>query len=194
MAGRFGIDLTGNPQVNYILIQTQDGVIVNVNSCTAGLLESNLSQAGINLIRHYFESYFKKKSKQFSPDPSELVQEFNRIASGLKTGFCSSKDVSMFYDLLKKREYEDIDGLINVILANIQHSSKKELNEFYMVLKKLLEAKTPDGKFIFGISIVSDSTSKQMLSGIENILDAKRNNFALYEQYLKLLELSEKGS
>ncbi len=146
-----------------------------------------------DLIRHYFESYFKKKSKQFSPDPSELVQEFNRIASGLKTGFCSSKDVSMFYDLLEKREYEDIDGLINVILANIQHSSKKELNEFYMVLKKMLEAKTPDGKFIFGTSIVSDTTSKQMLSGIENILDAKRNNFALYEQYLKLLELSEKG-
>lgn len=51
MAGRFGVDLTGNPQVNYIPIQTQDGVIVNVNSCTAGLLESNLSQAGINFNR-----------------------------------------------------------------------------------------------------------------------------------------------
>ena len=146
-----------------------------------------------DLIRHYFEGYFKKKSKQFSPDPSELVQEFNQIASGLKQDFCSLKNASIFYDLLENREYEDIDGLINIILANIQNANEKELNEFYIALKKLLEAKTPDGKFIFGTSMVSDSTSKQMLSGIENILDAKRNNLASYEQYMKLLELSQQG-
>ncbi len=51
MAGRFGIDLTGNPKTNYAPIQTQDGIIVNVNSCTAELLENNLSQAGINFNR-----------------------------------------------------------------------------------------------------------------------------------------------
>ena len=51
MAGRFGVDLNGNPQANYSPVKTQDGVIININSCTSNLLENSLSQAGINFNR-----------------------------------------------------------------------------------------------------------------------------------------------
>lgn len=47
MAGRYGINLDGNVNQNYKPIQTENGLLINVNSCTTGLLEKNLKDAGI---------------------------------------------------------------------------------------------------------------------------------------------------
>ncbi len=50
MAGRFGINLN-NPNEPNFMTKTQDGVFVNINSCTAPLFEDNLNRAGINFNR-----------------------------------------------------------------------------------------------------------------------------------------------
>lgn len=51
MAGRFGINLTNNPnEQNPIQILPQ-GVLVNVNSCTSDLFEKDLSNSGIKFDR-----------------------------------------------------------------------------------------------------------------------------------------------
>ncbi len=51
MAGRFGINLTNNPnEQNPIKILPQ-GVLVNVNSCTSDLFEKDLSNSGIKFDR-----------------------------------------------------------------------------------------------------------------------------------------------
>jgi len=51
MAGRYGISLDGNLQANHKPQQTQDGVKINVNSCTTSLLETNLNKMGIKFDR-----------------------------------------------------------------------------------------------------------------------------------------------
>lgn len=48
MAGRFGVNLDGNVNQNYKPILREDGLLVNINSCTKDLLEKNLSNAGIS--------------------------------------------------------------------------------------------------------------------------------------------------
>ena len=51
MAGRFGINLTNNPnEQNPIKILPQ-GVLVNVNSCTSDLFEKDLSNSGVKSDR-----------------------------------------------------------------------------------------------------------------------------------------------
>lgn len=50
MAGRFGLNLC-NPNEANPVISTNQGSIVNVNSCTAPLFEYNLSSAGIKFDR-----------------------------------------------------------------------------------------------------------------------------------------------
>lgn len=47
MAGRYGINLEGNLNQNSRPIETDKGLIININSCTADLLEQNLNKAGI---------------------------------------------------------------------------------------------------------------------------------------------------
>lgn len=47
MAGRYGINLDGNVNQNFKPVQTQYGLLINVNSCTTDLLEKNLNEAGI---------------------------------------------------------------------------------------------------------------------------------------------------
>ncbi len=47
MAGRFGINLDGNLQENKKPEYTDKGTIIDVNSCTAPLLEENLKTDGI---------------------------------------------------------------------------------------------------------------------------------------------------
>ncbi len=50
MAGRFGVNLN-NPNEPNFMTKTQDGVLVNINSCTAPLFEDTLTRAGINFDR-----------------------------------------------------------------------------------------------------------------------------------------------
>jgi hypothetical protein len=47
MAGRFGINLDGNPEQNYKPQVSNDGLVLNINCCTADLFEKNLEEAGI---------------------------------------------------------------------------------------------------------------------------------------------------
>lgn len=47
MAGRFGINLDGNLQQNNKPQYTAKGTIIDVNTCTAPLLEENLKTDGI---------------------------------------------------------------------------------------------------------------------------------------------------
>lgn len=47
MAGRYGINLDGNVNQNFKPVQTENGLLINVNSCTKDLLEKNLNNAGI---------------------------------------------------------------------------------------------------------------------------------------------------
>lgn len=51
MAGRFGINLSGNPSEANPIQQTPDGTIVNINSCTSELFENTLNQTGIKFDR-----------------------------------------------------------------------------------------------------------------------------------------------
>ncbi len=51
MAGRFGVNLSGNPMETNPIQQTPQGTIVNINSCTSELFEKNLSQSGIKFDR-----------------------------------------------------------------------------------------------------------------------------------------------
>ena len=48
MSGRFGINLDNNPNQPNKPVFNEDKVIVDINSCTTGLFEKNLSQAGIS--------------------------------------------------------------------------------------------------------------------------------------------------
>ena len=47
MAGRYGINLDGNLKANYKPVETDKGMLININSCTADLFENNLKNAGI---------------------------------------------------------------------------------------------------------------------------------------------------
>ena len=47
MAGRFGINLDGNLEQNYKPQVSNDGLVLNINCCTADLFEKNLEEAGI---------------------------------------------------------------------------------------------------------------------------------------------------
>ena len=51
MAGRYGINLDGNPNENNQPKFTDKGVLINVNSCTTDALETNLKQSGIKFDR-----------------------------------------------------------------------------------------------------------------------------------------------
>jgi len=51
MAGRFGINLDGNLKANKPPVYTDKGLLINVNSCTAELLEENLNKAGMKFDR-----------------------------------------------------------------------------------------------------------------------------------------------
>lgn len=51
MAGRYGVNLAGNPYEVNPMQMTPEGTIVSINSCTAGLFEQNLNQTGIKFDR-----------------------------------------------------------------------------------------------------------------------------------------------
>ena len=50
MAGRFGIDLR-NPNIPHNIMPTPNGVVFDINSCTADLFEQNLNRSGIRFDR-----------------------------------------------------------------------------------------------------------------------------------------------
>lgn len=47
MAGRYGINLDGNLKQDFRPVQTENGLLININSCTTDALEKNLNNAGI---------------------------------------------------------------------------------------------------------------------------------------------------
>ncbi len=47
MAGRFGINLDGKINENNIPKETENGLLININSCTKDLFEDNLKKSGI---------------------------------------------------------------------------------------------------------------------------------------------------
>lgn len=51
LAGRFGVNLDGNLQENNIPKYTDNGLQININSCTTELLEENLNKSGIKFNR-----------------------------------------------------------------------------------------------------------------------------------------------
>jgi|GEM_PF-4067659 len=101
-------------------------------------------------------------------------------------------EINKFYDLLLQRNSGDISELAK-ILNKIEITDDKELDELHSVLKILLEAKTPDGNIIFGSNEASDRTSKTMMPGIANILNAKYNCPEKFEKLMNLLQLTKEG-
>jgi hypothetical protein len=47
MAGRYGVNLDGKLNQEFKPIQTEKGLLININSCTKDVLESNLNKEGI---------------------------------------------------------------------------------------------------------------------------------------------------
>ena len=51
MAGRYGINLDGNPHEANQPKFTDNGLLININSCTTDALEDNLKKTGIQFDR-----------------------------------------------------------------------------------------------------------------------------------------------
>ena len=51
MAGRYGVNLSGNPYEENPMNITPDGTQVNINSCCAGQFEKTLNDTGIKFDR-----------------------------------------------------------------------------------------------------------------------------------------------
>ncbi len=51
MVGRYGVNLDGNPSVQYPPRKCPNGAIFNINSCTANAFERNLSSIGMGFNR-----------------------------------------------------------------------------------------------------------------------------------------------
>ena len=51
MAGRFGVDLSNNPNEQNPMQILPQGVLVNINSCTSELFEKDLTKSGIKFDR-----------------------------------------------------------------------------------------------------------------------------------------------
>ena len=50
MAGRYGVNLDGNLNGKFRPIQTENGLLVNINCCTKDSFEKNLKDSGINFM------------------------------------------------------------------------------------------------------------------------------------------------
>ena len=51
MAGRFGVNLSGNPNEQNPIYTTSQGTFVNINSCCANQFEGALNNSGIKFDR-----------------------------------------------------------------------------------------------------------------------------------------------
>ena len=51
MAGRYGINLSDNPNESNPMQITPQGTVLNINSCTSDLFEKNLNNIGIKFDR-----------------------------------------------------------------------------------------------------------------------------------------------
>ena len=51
MAGRFGVNLSGNPKEENRILQIPQGTVVDINSCTSDLFEKTLNETGIKFDR-----------------------------------------------------------------------------------------------------------------------------------------------
>lgn len=47
MAGRYGINLDNNVNQEFKPVQTEKGLLININSCTSDAFENNLNKSGI---------------------------------------------------------------------------------------------------------------------------------------------------
>jgi hypothetical protein len=51
MAGRFGVNLSGNPKEENRILQIPQGTVVDINACTSDLFEKTLNETGIKFDR-----------------------------------------------------------------------------------------------------------------------------------------------
>ncbi len=144
------------------------------------------------LTAKFLKDYLKTHDKNGFDISIELSQIEEQIAPVVE--FTKKEGAKDFYDLLSERSYNDISGISEILSKRIDGLTGPERKELYSVLKILLGAKTPKGNNIFGYSKASDTTEKMLLSGIENILDAKENDPEKFEQLMELLNLTESGA
>lgn len=125
----------------------------------------------------------QKNRMPFLDDDKNSIREFTEL------------DYSKYFTgVLADRNYIDIAQAISIIIPRVEKcSNSEEFEELKNLINKLLSAKTPDGNYIFTTLASSDTTTKGMMDGIENILDAKENDTKKYNQLMHYLELTEKG-
>ena len=147
------------------------------------------------LTQHCLNDFVQDGIKDGLDAPIILHQFDKKIAQSVYHSFSHYPFAKEFYDLLEQRKCDDVVELTKIISSNVNSSSsKEEIDELYATLKKLLEAKTPDGNFIFGTSENKDTSSKNFLSGIEKILYAKNNDKNEYNKLMQLLQLTKDGT
>lgn len=143
------------------------------------------------LTKAFSESFFTKNSSSYA-DISDIIDEFQKAVEPVEN-FCKMDKSDIFYDILQIKDSDDITELAQILQNKITSLDDKEAQKLHSLLKTLLEAKTPEGKFIFGTNQLGDATSKGMLSGIENILNSKENDKEKFEILMNLLQLTKQG-
>jgi len=145
------------------------------------------------LSRHCLEDYLQKEITISNTSASDILKEFKKATSSVHYGFRCMDKSSEFYDLLTKRSYEDVVELSNMIFEH-RFDIAGNVDEYHSLLEKLLNAKTPYGKFVFGTNgNASDTSSKSLISGVENILIAKDKDEEAFNNFMFLLELTKEG-
>ncbi len=192
-----------------ILTQIPDGVSIKGSNSsdkitkwanTLGLKFSNKNQIKLteldalmqdDLVKDFTIKYLKQYEYSH--------RDYENFAAGFEenlsvvSDFSKNEYASELYTVLKQRCTEDITAISKILTKRFENSDKSAIEEELPLIKSLLEAKTPDGEFIFGYSNASDNSEKRMFSGMENILDAKKNDPSKYEQLMELVKLTEKG-
>lgn len=144
-----------------------------------------------DLVKVFTSDYFPKRMNIWT-DINDIFPEYEKVIKSIDS-LSKTKYGRQFKDLLITRKSEDIEELLNVLLPQVNNMSEEEFEKTHSILKKLLNAKTPDGDYVFGCSDNSDTTSKKFIDGIVNILDAADNNCEKFKQLMDLLELTEQG-
>lgn len=144
-----------------------------------------------DLVKVFTSDYFLKRMNIWT-DFDDIFPEYEKVIISIDS-LSKTKYGRQFEDLLIPRKSEDIEELLNVLLPRVNNLSEEEFEKTHSILKKLLNAKTPDGDYVFECSDKINSSSNKFIDGILNILDAADNNCEKFEQLMDLLELIEQG-
>lgn len=184
--------------MNVLGIETRDIYLGYYN--ISGLNFFNLEQARLDKLEQYATNPIQSAFlKSFFGEYGKRFQKFENILNGFEKAITTTEDFlqvknsSAFEDLLSTRNHNDITNLIHILKPRIQDMNDKQIEELHSLLKTLLEAKTPNGDFIFGSSKTGDTSSKMMMSGIEKIINAKCTNLDEFKELMQLLRLTKEG-